>query len=95
MKNILSIAADLLDIASDKASNAVCNDYYLKDTPENRELVLAMQIEQDPEDTELCIAQNGDILTFDHVLMSYLAGQLSFISLVIEIKQERKPNDSV
>jgi len=75
MKNIFLIAADLLQIASDEMSNAGCNDYYLEDTPENREIVLAAQKEKDPENTNICI-KDKDILTSDDLLAEYCAKML-------------------
>jgi hypothetical protein len=67
-------AARLLNDAADEFSNNICNDFYLENTPENRELVQKMQTDEHM-DEDLNFSE-GKILTYDWILMRYLARKL-------------------
>lgn len=69
------IAAEVLEMASDKFSNHGCNDYTLSDTPLNREFVSAMNKWSGltGEDAEPHVSSDGKIYTQDWEVMSYCA----------------------
>lgn len=64
-------AADLLNLAADEFSNHGCNDYELKNTPENRAFAAAIHGEEHPIDEN-----DPTIWVQDDVLMRYCAQQL-------------------
>jgi len=83
--NILKIASDLLDLAADEFGNRICTDYTVDDTPDNREIIVDMD-----EDDDLII-EGGKICTDDFALMYYCADKLrEFIEE--EKKKRRKSN---
>jgi len=73
---MLKFSAELLDLASDEFSNNGCNDFYLKDTPENRELVTALQTEERWDEPETLNLREGKIITQDWCLMRFLARKM-------------------
>jgi hypothetical protein len=84
MNTTLSLlAADLLDLASDKFGNHICNDYSLSHLSKEarRKLVLEMEAwNGDQEELARMIALPADSVEFestcDWYLMSYIAAQL-------------------
>lgn len=78
-KTELSLIASILKEASSEFSNHSCNDYKLSNTPENKELLIAIAkwngdeeyLEEQIEDIK-----NNDkksLYTYDWMLMDYLA----------------------
>ena len=75
--NISNVIADLLGLASEEFANHGCNDFELDNTPENRELVEAMERWLDPANTSDLADYAGEkILTRNDLLMSFLAEKL-------------------
>lgn len=72
------LAAQLLELASDEFGNHICNDFTLPNTPENFELIEAMErwnVSLSGEmPTPVHVSKDGkEIYTNDWYLMSYLA----------------------
>jgi hypothetical protein len=65
----LTILAELLDIASDEFCNHGCNDFDIKNTPENVEMIKHMYGEDEAED--FLEGQGNEICTNDWMLMDY------------------------
>lgn len=74
-KKHAELAAELLEMAAEEFSNHGCNDYILKNTPENRELYEKMMKESCGE-TVTVRPSREIIYTQDWMLMSYLAKML-------------------
>jgi len=72
-KNELLILADILHEASNLYGNHGCNDYYISDTPENRELWEKYMDFCDPNDPDRQpqVTSKG-IMANDSVMMAYL-----------------------
>lgn len=80
----LSLAAVLLEMASDEFANHGCTDLKLENTDANWEVVLAMhQSEEFGDEWESRVrpAATKDIYTDDWLLMSYLAHRLKSESI--------------
>lgn len=85
-KTILKLAAKLLKLAEDEFENHGCNEYFLKDTPENRKIAQAAERATRGRfdgSNELCII-DGDICTYDDMLMAYCARHLKKLARAIE-----------
>ena len=77
-KDELHLIAQLLEMASEQFSNHGCNDFKLPATKENKAMLLEMVDhcygEEDKKDALDRIAKSKKtIMTFDWMLMSYLA----------------------
>ena len=73
---ILILASELLKEASVSYSHNSCNDAYIKDSPENREIVREEMKEYDMEDEEIHVDDNGLLYITDFWLMKYCSKQL-------------------
>ncbi len=76
-KNACKVLCDLLKLANEEFGNHGCNDYELPNTPENRELMEAVErwnsVEQWLE-YGLHLNDNGTVIyTQDYFLMAYFA----------------------
>lgn len=82
---LLETAGRLLEMASDSYSNHGCNDFYLPDTPENRELLRAAQLEAYGEEVDIHVDEKGRLVSHDYLLMRFCAkvfsGKLNFSTL--------------
>jgi len=74
-KKHAELAAEFLEKAAEEFSNHGCNDYILKNTPENRELYEKMMKESCGE-TVTVKPSHEVIYAQDWMLMSYLAKML-------------------
>ena len=86
-KNELKMIAELLDCASNEFSNHSCNDYDVKNTPDNKKLLIDIVkwnegIEGDSLDEDVIEEieniknkKSKTITYYDWVLMSYLAAR--------------------
>jgi hypothetical protein len=80
-KNEKLLAAELLEYASEEFGFNVCNDYFLPNTQENVDLLNAME-EWNCRDNKKDLIKhtydptNGELVTADWYLMSYLASRL-------------------
>lgn len=71
---MLVVGADLLKMAVEKISNSGCNDFCLDNTPENYALIEAMLAWSDiPLEKPDVISNGKEIITYDWLLMSFLA----------------------
>jgi hypothetical protein len=74
------ILMEFLDTLNDSFNNAGCNDLYLVDTPENRELVANANLATFGKDAEKealeVYAEDGEILTMDTTILSYIMGKI-------------------
>lgn len=73
---ILILASELLKETSDSYIDLSCNDLYIKDSPENREIVREEMKENDMEDEEIKVNGNGLLYITDFWLMTYCSKQL-------------------
>jgi hypothetical protein len=71
------IAAEMLEMASEKFSNSGCNDYELKVTPENvdfaNKMMMAMTDEGEDEEDRQPHISDGIIWLQDWMVMDYCA----------------------
>ncbi len=84
-KNEATLLSKFMDDLSDIQGNAGCNDYSLKDTPENRKLLLAAEMWNVGVTTEAAwkkhdeyqeiTARNGKLDTHDSLILGYLQHQ--------------------
>jgi hypothetical protein len=70
------LISQLLEAASDEYTTHGCNDLILENTPGNRKVVEEMAEWADPEEPVPVHIHNGDIITYDWLLMRYLAERI-------------------
>ena len=64
----------ILKYAADQMSNYSCNDYFIPDTPENREFLIALHVWADDEAFEIEDAVHGNNLCcMDWMVLDYIA----------------------
>lgn len=66
---LVDMFLQLEEILSDGLANAGCNDFYVKDTPQNREIVALIEAEHHNDDADVSL-HDGKILTQDQIVFA-------------------------
>lgn len=66
------LLASFMERLSERFGNDGCNDFYLENTQENCELVIAAERENDAECDGNPLVHNGKLLTMNFLVLDYL-----------------------